>query len=121
MIPLAICAIIGDKMTEPKPDYRVEIFKADETVVCKGDHVITKQNQPIKNSTPAQRRAAQATIEAMANEVDSARILIERDMFGRWLIRANIAGTERMAYAITLDDAFIKLLHTIAGTKPPPF
>lgn len=74
-----------------------------------------------KPTTPAARREAQATIEAMREALNTTCIEIYFSAGnGKWEI---VWGDkdEQFVVADSLDDAFIEALHVIAGTEEAPF
>ena len=67
-----------------------------------------------KHTTPQARRDAEATLRAMARELDVDFFEIEladKEWFVLWY-GGTVSGD-------SLDDAFIKALHKKAGTEPP--
>ena len=74
-----------------------------------------------KHTTPQARRDAEATLRAMATEldVDFLEVTLTHDYprgTGLWFV----LWYDGVASGDTLDDAFIKALHKKAGTEPPP-
>lgn len=75
-----------------------------------------------KPTSPAARRDAQATIEAMREGLGAQWIEIECSGEDWWLAwRAKGDPKEQFIIAASLDDAYIAALHKQAGTEPAPF
>lgn len=73
----------------------------------------------VKATKTEERRTAQATIEAIAEELGPGCKGIE--YWGRWTITA-VKGTKpKEITRDRLDDAFVDAAHYLAGTEPPPF